>query len=396
MTRGGSGILLATVVALLAGASCDTSGPPNRRASAAPMPVAWHEVSLPPPAGAAGRLAPRDAITCGGRWYVVGAVVSADGATHPAAWSSSDARRWRTLRLTPRTPYGEVAILYAAGCRVGQLAAIGAQSGGAHGNPRVTQWYLLADGILDEVPAGLDLYGGSEAVNVGRIVGGPAGWLIVGNRVFGGAAWTSTDATAFRPVGRVPGLASDGGLTTLAVDAAAYRGGWVVVGSGRRAGRAGSDPLAWTSTDGRRWRRVPVGDATGDRYRVLQRVTMNGDALLAAGVDGDRFAAWTMNGGAWRLAGRFGALREGGSVQQVQGVAATGGRLWAAATDGRAYGLWASPDGGRTWRPTQTPIPIAAGGADRVVTVTGAGTDLLLVADDGRHGRAWVTNRAAG
>jgi hypothetical protein len=394
VTRPAYAILLVTVLALLAAGSCETSGTPTGRASASRMD--WDEVSLPPPAGAAGRLALRDATTCGGRRYVVGAVVSADGATRPAAWSSRDARRWSAIRPTPHTPYGEVAILYAAGCRDGRLAAIGAQSGGAHGNPRVTQWYLRADGLLDEVPAGLDLYGGGDAVNVGRIVGGPAGWLIVGNRVFGAAVWTSPDATAFRPVGRAPGLASDGDLTTLAVDAATYRGGWVVVGSGRRAGQAGSDPLAWTSADGRRWQRAPVGDATGDGYRVLQRVTAYGDALVATGVDGDRFAAWAVDGGAWHLAGRFGELGAGGSVQQIQGFVAAGGRLWAAGTDGRAYGLWASRDGGRTWGSAPVPTRLAAGGADRVMTVTGAGSDLLLIADDGRRGRAWLADLAAG
>jgi hypothetical protein len=387
--------LVAAAVALLAATACDRPVAPTGRTSA-PVDLVWHEASLPSPAGAPGRTALRDATACGGRWYLVGAVVSADGGTRPAAWTSRDGRAWTALRPTAHTPYGTVAVLYAAGCRDGQLAAIGAQSGGAHGNPRVTQWYLRADGILDEVPAGLDLYGGGDAVNVGRIVGGPAGWMIVGNRVSGAAVWVSADATAFRLVDRAPGLASDADLTTLAVDAAAYRGEWVVVGSGQRGGRVGSDPLAWRSAENGRWQRVAVDGTAGDRYRVLQRVIADGDGLVAAGVDGDRFGAWTLRTGTWRPAGRFGSLAGGGSIQQVAGVAAAGGRLWAAATDGREHRVWGSPDGGRTWRGVRLPIALPAGGADRTMTVAGAGADLLLLADDGRVGRAWLTDASVG
>jgi hypothetical protein len=334
-------------------------------------------------------LAVRDATTCGGRWYVVGAVVNPAGATRPAAWASDDGRSWTSLRLNPRSTYGVVAILYAAGCRDGALAVIGAQNGGAHGNPRVTQWRLRPDGVLDEVPAGFELYGGPDAVDVGRIAGGPAGWLIAGNRVGGGAVWVAgPEATGFRLVNRGTDLASDARLATEATDAAAYRAGWVVVGGGHRGGQRGGDPLAWTSADGLGWQRMTVPVTGGDEYRILQRVVATGDGAVAAGLDGDRFGAWRLAAGGWQTAGRFGTLATG-SVQQIRGLASAGGRVWAAGCDGREYGVWSS-SGDAVWRPVQLPLALAADGADHVLTVTGAGRTLLLIADDGRAGHAWV------
>jgi hypothetical protein len=352
--------------------------------------VAWQEISLPVPAGSEGRLAPRDATACGGRWYVVGAVVGAGGATRPVAWASGDGRSWTSVRLTPRSTYGKVAILYAAGCRDGMLAAIGAQSGGAHGNPRVTQWRLRPDGTLDEVLAAFELYGGPDAVSVGRIAGGPAGWLIAGNRVRGAAVWVAgPGATGFRLVDRAAQLASDGPLGTEATDAAAYQGSWVVVGGGHRSGQRGGDPAAWTSADGLSWRRMAVPVTGGDQYRLLQRVVATGDGLVAAGVDGYRFGAWRLAGGAWRQAGQFGAFGNGVG-QLVQSLASAGGRVWAAGSDGNEYGLWSSAGDG-AWQQVELPLALAAAGADHALAVAGAGRTLLLTADDGRRGRAWVT-----
>jgi hypothetical protein len=321
---------------------------------------------------------------------VVGAVVGAGGATRPAAWASDDGRSWTSVRLVARSTYGEVAVLYAAGCRDGVLATVGAQGGGAHGNARVTQWRLRPDGDLDEVLAAFELYGGPDAVSVGRIAGGPAGWLIAGNRVHGAAVWVAgPGATDFRLVDRAPQLASDGSLATEAVDAAAYQRGWVVVGGGRRGGQRGGDPVAWTSGDGLSWQRTSVPVAGGDQYRLLQRVIATGDGVVAAGVDGERFGAWRLADGEWRRDGRFGALAESGG-QLVQSLASAGGRVWAAACDGREYGLWSSAGNG-AWGQVELPLALAAGGADHALALAGSGRTLLVVADDGRRGRAWVT-----
>lgn len=393
--RIGLGLLgVASAALVLAGCTGASSTGPSKEPSVKSTTVAWHELALPAPAGGPGRLALRDATSCAGRSYIVGGVIAVDGGSRPAAWTSRDGGAWTALPLNPRTFYGQQAVLYAAGCRDGLLAAVGSQTGGVHSNPRVTQWRLLANGTLDEVLAPFELYGGPDAVNVGRITGGPAGWLITGNRAGGAAVWVSADASAFRLIARAAQLANDGALATEAMDAVAYQNKWVVVGSGRPSGRVGGDPAVFTSADGLSWRRVAVApeprtSAPSDPYEVMQRVIGYGQSLVAAGIDGNRFGAWVSGPDGWRLAGRFGSLVSG-NIQEVRGLAATGGGLWAAGTDGGAFGLWNSPDGGSTWRPVQAPLALTAGGADHTMTVATVGSGLLLLADDGRAGRAWL------
>src|SRR5688500_6375534 len=85
---------LRALVALVLLGAC-AAGPGN----------AWAEVSLP----GSGPL--RDAIACGGDWYVVG---GRPGAAGPAAWRSSDGRAWRRLTLValPGSYYGPRSVLY--------------------------------------------------------------------------------------------------------------------------------------------------------------------------------------------------------------------------------------------------------------------------------------------
>jgi hypothetical protein len=88
-------------------------------------------------------------------------------------------------------------------------AVVGARSGGAHGNPRVTTFWL-DDGTLVDVRAVFTQYGGVSATNVGPIAGGPAGWLITGNRTSGPGVWFTDDPREFVRVEAEPGLTDDG------------------------------------------------------------------------------------------------------------------------------------------------------------------------------------------
>lgn len=385
----------------LAAAGCQAPGPrppdPTPSASAAPaLRPDWHPVGLAAPPGPPGRPAPRSAVACGDRWYVVGAVTTPEGETRPAAWRSpaawtgSDLGDWQPLRLTPKTYYGERNILYSAACRDGRLAAIGGKSGGAHGNPRVSSWRETADGALVEVTAPFELYGGPQAVNVGRMTSGPTGWLIVGNRMSGAAVWTSADASRFEIQERVPELASDGRGETWASDATATPEGWLVVGGVVGTGRTDRDPLAWTSADGRTWRRVDVPGS--DDYEELQRVTLFDGAPVAVGPRGRGFGAWRVSGDAWTEAGRLGPAGAASGVPVVRSLVTTApaDALVAAVSDGTEHGLWCSTDRGATWRPVAAPAAMPAG-AERDVDVTAGPTGLLLLIDDGRTGRAWFT-----
>jgi hypothetical protein len=139
--------------AVLASAACTVTGPGAPARSAKPVTIGWRSVTLPLPVGDPGHAAPRDAVLCAGTWYVTGAVIAPDGAMRPAIWSSTDAATFTPVTLDARTFYGRQDLMYTVGCRDGRIAAVGAKSGGAHGNPRVSTWYQRADGSLTEVEA---------------------------------------------------------------------------------------------------------------------------------------------------------------------------------------------------------------------------------------------------
>lgn len=368
----------ATAVALLLAAGCGSDPAPS---------PAWRELSLPAPPGG-GRVTLRDATTCDGRWFVVGGTVAPGGATRPAAWRSHDGLTWRTMTFTalPGGGYGRENIISAVACRGAEVAMVGARSGGAHGNPRVSTWRLTGD-TMTENDAPFDLYGGPDAVNVARIAAGPSGFAVAGNRATGAAVWLSADATRFRLVSGVPPLAGTAADTPTANDVAVSAAGTTLVGGVRRAGRVDSDPVAWQSPDGRAWVRTELPGGTDDE--VLQRVVRHGDALVAVGLRGPSFGAWRLpeGGTPWQEAGRFGATAPRG-IAEVRSVTTVGDGLLAAVDDGTGYGLWLSTDDARSWTARTPPAPMASG-PDRGWAVTGSGNRLLLLTDDGARARAW-------
>ncbi|MDI1464796.1 hypothetical protein QEZ54_27875 [Catellatospora sp. KI3] len=385
---GRGGPVRAALAVLLAGAAmagCTAgSADPAPSPQPSPLSVSWQPVSLPVPPGEPGRLMLRDATVCAGRWVLVGAVAEADGGTRPAAWTAPDGLAWQPLALRPKTFYGEQDVLYSVGCAGDRVAVLGAKSGGAHGNPRVSSWYSAADGSLVEVTAYMEVYGGNDAVNVARVRGGQLGFAIAGNRKSGAAVWLSPDATEFTLVDGVPGLASDDGGRTVANDVAATADGWLEVGALAPAGRIDRDPMAWTSADGRSWRRVPAPATTA--YEEFGRVVVAGGVPVAVGLRGDVFGAWRLVGGAWQDGGGFG--RTDGPTAWVAGLAAAGPGVLAAVSDAVEYRLWLSPEPGR-WVPVALPGALAAKG-EAAAGVAAAGRRVLLLADDGAAGRVWL------
>ncbi|WP_229400390.1 hypothetical protein [Micromonospora okii] len=386
------GVVVAGLVALPVG--CRSV--PGPAPATGPLRPDWREVTLPVPPGAAGRLVLRDAAACGGRWFAVGGVADVAGGTRPAAWSSADGISWSALPVRGESFYGRQHVLYAVACRDGRIAALGAKSGGVHGNPRTGTWVQRPDGSVREVPAGFELFGGQRAVAAGRLAAGPGGWLIAGARVDGAAVWTSPDASGFAIVEGAPELAGDARGRTTAYDAVAGPSGWLVVGSLLPAGGAALAPLAWTSADGRAWRRaeLPVPDGRG----LAQRVVLLDGEPVAVGPVRAGFAAWRPVGesGAsgsgraarWRRVGGFGAA--GAGVLSVVGLTAVGRGLVAVTGDGAGRRLWASVDGGVSWRAVTVPGPAAVrDDGDTAVAVAGVERRLLLLVDDGRASRVW-------
>jgi hypothetical protein len=369
--------LCAVLVAL---GGCSEAAEPEPQ----PVTMDWREVTPPVPDGS--RLALRAGAACGDRWYVTGAVVAADGVARPAAWTSVDGSTWTPMTLNPRSYYGKISSLYAAACRDGKLAAIGAQVGGAHGYPRTSTWYHRPDGVLDEVEARFELYGGPTATNVGRLVAGPMGWVIAGNRSTGAAVWVAADASDFEILEGAPELATDDRGATWAADAAAVRSGWLLVGAILPPGRIDRDPQAWTSADGETWRRLAVPGDNGS-YDEMQRVAVVDGVPVAVGLRGPAFGAWRAEGDDWRAIGEFGAT--GGPTGSVRTVVAAGGSLLGVISDGREHQVWASTDRGDSWRRVALP-ETALVGANRAMSVIGSPDRVLVLSDDGQAGRVWL------
>ncbi|MFE2615341.1 hypothetical protein ACFXA2_17165 [Micromonospora chalcea] len=387
--------LVAVTAAVLLLAACHAT--PRPLPVPAPVRPQWRAVELSLPAGAVGRPVPRDAARCAGRWYVVGGLIDPAGETRPAAWSSSDGVTWLPIPVRAQTFYGRQHVLYAVACRGDGMAALGAKTGGVHGNPRTGTWVWRPGGPLREAPAAFELFGGPRAVSASRLAAGPGGWLVAGARVGGAAVWTSPDAEGFVLREGVDELRSDGRGRTAAYDVAAVGSGWLVVGSLLPPGGAARAPLAWFSADGRVWRRatlpVPKGAAG-----AAERVAPADGGPVVLGPVGDRFAVWrgcddcgspSAGPGAaqgWRRVGGFGT--SGPGVSSVAALAAAGRRLVAVTGDGAQRRLWMSRDGGASWLPVITPVPVPDGG-DAALAVAVGDDGLFVAADDGKTSRAW-------
>ncbi|MDG4826979.1 hypothetical protein O7635_34470 [Asanoa sp. WMMD1127] len=384
-------VATALAALLLVVAACEAEAPPPTP----PQPVSpqWKPVTLPVPPGPAGRVLARDITRCGQAWYVGGAVQSPDGATRPALWSTTDPAGLTGWAARPVDTVGDYyairSVLYALGCRDGLVGAIGAKSGGAHGNPRVRTFWSRADGTLVAVPStDFELYGGARQVSVNRIAGGgPGGWLIAGNRAGGATVWTSPDATKFTIHEDLPPLASSPDLATSSLDTTVTAAGWLVAGGGRPAGRIDRDPYVWTSVDARSWTRVPLPGTADDEE--AQRLARTADGIVAVGLAGTAFGAWhgDANGGGWSAVTRFGATGSG-AVAGVETVAVLDDRLVAATVGADGHRLWTSDLSGKEWRSLTTPVQVGPGGATAAAVGGGGGT-LLLAVDDGTTSTIW-------
>jgi hypothetical protein len=363
---------------------CDADAGPERVAPE------WHAAVLPDPSGPPGRMVVRDAVRCAEAWTAVGGVMLAapsdDRDSRPAAWRSTDGATWVALEVTATTYWGRRAILSTVACANDQVVAVGARSGGAHGNPRVTTFFEKSGG-LDDQRAPVNLYGGATATNVGPITGAAPGWLITGNRISGPAVWHSTDGRDFAIEEDVPGLADEEGFTSLA-QAATWDGeGWVVVGGGNDRSTLDREPLVWVSPDARTWERHEVPGSKD--FDDLERVVAVDDDLVAMGLRGDGFGVWRREGGDWSMGEAFGVLPDDAHASPFVSSLVAGDRgLWATTSDGASYALWHSDDGD-DWRPVVSPTAAPETRGGRILTVAAHDRTVLLLADDGMAGRLW-------
>ena len=125
-------------------------------------------------------------------------------------------------------------------------------------------------------------------------------------------------------------------------------------------------------------------------FNDLERVVPTDDGVTAVGLRGDTFGVWRRDGsGAWRRGEAFGQHdQEAVGVASVSGLGRVGGGdLLAAVSTGSTYELWTGRD--EQWRPVRIPAAPGVGG-DRTLQLAVDGSNVLLLADDGKAGRVWT------
>jgi hypothetical protein len=248
-----------------------------------------------------------------GTWWAAGSFRDNANEHRPGLWRSTDTRTWTRIETVAVTPYGEVSELYSVAASSNAVAALGAATGGAHGNPRTVSWILRDDGRLHEVLAGFELYNGVRQIAVRTIANGPSGWVIFGarnnqNNALGATSWTSTTGDDFTIHDNDPELSSSPGESIIGLDMAldltVPGGALIAVGERFHAepgvpSSADTDAIAWTSPDGVSWQRwTPPGLRLGGRdIQRGQRLAIDGQRVLIAGADDralrNRIGTWT-------------------------------------------------------------------------------------------------------
>lgn len=394
--RGGRTIMIFSVLFATTAACTPAPVPPEPQPSPHP-PITWRSAALPDPGGGATATV-RDLVPCGGSLLAVGAIRLAGDPSvapneqpppsfRPAAWRWDGS--WRPLTLKPVTYYGERAVLRSAACRGNEIVAVGAASGGAHGNPRVTTWRGDSGSVLAENPnSDFQLFGGPEAVNVGDVAAGGPGFTIVGNWLDqakrpGATVWLSGDGREWRRLPDNPVLSSTPEQNRMATalvartDAAGARQ-LLLIGAERV--HLTVTPLLLSSADGVRWRREELpGPGT------LQRIAGDGEDLLALGLRADRTVGWrrTSDSAGWHEVGAF-DLDQGTRPAQLGGAAQVGPTTLVAGCGGSTCGLWRSDDHGTQWTQLNPPATLAAR-ADSTVRLAATGGLVALLYDDGKN-----------
>jgi len=195
-----------------------------------------------------------------------------------------------------RPPRTEVA--YGITSSTSRFVAVGRDLVNGHFDARV---WISGDGnTWSQAPADPAVLGGSEDQVMKAVVATSSGFLAVGRNGLDAAVWTSADGSRWQRV------TSDGfgGFRAQEMNAVVAGGpGFVAVGTDRSSGQ--TEGAAWTSTDGVTWTRAPGGGLESGTSETITGVTKVPGGLVAVGYDGSPgskdAAAWSSRDGKhWR------------------------------------------------------------------------------------------------
>ena len=365
----------AALVIAVCGAAALLLGTPT--ASTTPR---WERVAAPSvPAGTLALV--RAAVPCGSGWMLAGAVVQS-GHSEPAAWVGG-VGSWRASILHGGDYYSRRSVVGTAACDRGRAVLVGSRAGGAHGLPRTTTW-MGTPTSLHAVPTAFEVFGGPDALSVSDLAADSNGFRLTGTRASGAAYWTSVEGGAFVLHDRVPGLASTSQRGTTGRALTAWHGGWVAVGGVQDQSDARQEAAAFVERDGS-WRTILL--TAPHSFAVAQRVVATNAGLIAAGMVGNRFVAWSSPDAArWTQPEELGVRwRDPTVAAQVRSLTEVDGLAVAVVDDGSRFSVWVR---GSRWRRVDTPpLPTPGEGSDCLVSARGA--QLLLVTVDRAGPTIW-------
>ncbi len=314
------------------------------------------------------------------------AVGSANG--FPATWFSADAgTSWVRGNGAPASALNRPELQELSGVvhgAAGWVAAGGVRSATAQHPVVVTS----ADGQTWQAADTARAFAGAGVFTVG-VAAGKGGYVVVGRQAVAGqdagrtvaAAWWSAGLTGWQRGTDAAAGALDGpGASRQMLAAAADADGFVAVGS------AGTRPGAWISPDGRTWRAVTLARPMNSVRAQLQRVTVNGRRIVAAGMSATSggqtapFTALSADGGAtWTES----LLPSPGAATAVNALAATGSGFTATGTFGadghQDVVIWTATDG-LNWKANSPPVTGLGGqGVQEITALTVSGSTLTGV-----------------
>jgi hypothetical protein len=346
-----------------------------------------------------------------------GVAVTGRAGPNLTAFASADGQTWRKARS-----FGTAAAENVSGVTLAPDGAVVAA--GVSDVPDARQPVLTLTGVgaavqradIAKIPGAVDpqvavnniAAAGSTQVAVGSANGYPAVWAS-GN---GGSSWT-------RAVGALPAVLSRPGLQRLT---SVTHGpmGWLAVGDVTAAAPehpvvvVSADGTSWQAADGERVFGAPglfteQAAASSRGYVIIGHQNIKqirSGRIVSARTEAAVWWSATLTG--WQRAGdaTAGALDGTGDRQMnaVTALSTSGGSGFAAVgSHGAQPSVWASADGGRTWRQADLPLPVGStraaldhvASAGRVVVALGTavttdGRSVPFAASSANGGASWA------
>lgn len=220
-----------------------------------------------------------------------------------------------------------------------------------------------------------------------------------GDRFVRAMAWTSTDGASWQRVPDQPGWAVPG-TTRFLTSVAQVSAGLVAVGTS--FGVEDRDTHLWTSADARAWTQVPDEEAwsgPGDQALVAL-CRLPGDGLVALGYSGagSDYEAWawtSADGGVWFRASGEGAAPLGGAGSRTarECVSTPGGVVAAGREDAVAGGdaVLWSSQDGQTWSRRGDAALLGGQGEQTVTAMAVEGPKVVAVGYDDDRAAVWYS-----